>query len=203
MHKTAVFLGPSLDIAVAHSILDALFLPPIKRGDLQQLPEGICNIGIIDGEFFQSLAVSPKEILPILDRGGKVFGSSSMGALRAAETEPYGMIGIGKVFERYHDGSIDADDEVALTYDPVSYRPLSEALVNIRFALEAAVLEHVISQPVAMQVIREMQEVYFPFRSYAMVCEICPQLKQFLSDRRPNQKRDDAILLLQTLARID
>ncbi|RXH56694.1 TfuA-like protein [Granulicella sibirica] len=203
MYKTAVFLGPSLDVAIAKSILDALFLPPIKRGDLQQLPEGICNIGIIDGEFFQSLAVSPKEILTLLDRGSKVFGSSSMGALRAAETEPYGMVGIGKIFERYRDGGIDADDEVALTYDPVSYRPLSEALVNIRFVLEAAVLENVITQPVAMQVIRELQEVNFPFRSYAIVCDICPQLRNFLNNRCLNQKRDDAILLLQTLAHMN
>jgi hypothetical protein len=200
MAKIAIYLGPSLDLATARSILDATYLPPIKRGDLAELSVKIKTIGIIDGEFFQSLAVSPMEVLPLLDRGVKVYGSSSMGALRAVETYPYGMIGVGTIFELYRDSVIDADDEVALTYDPSTYRPSSEPLVNIRFALKTAVQENLLAQSKADELIQTLKQIYFPFRSYQLVRQLCPELKIFLDERRPNQKRDDAILLLRTIA---
>ena len=69
-----------------HVLLDlaALYLPPVKRSSLKPfLDNPPSAIGIIDGEFYQSLALSTQEILPFLDRGVPVFGSSSMGALRA------------------------------------------------------------------------------------------------------------------------
>jgi len=201
--EIAIFLGPSLDLAVAQSVLDATYLPPIKRGDLAELSAETETIGIIDGEFFQSLAVSPKEVLPLLDRGVRVYGSSSMGALRAVETQPYGMIGVGAIFEWYRDSVIDADDEVALTYDPSTYRPSSEPLVNIRFALRTAVQEDLITRSKADEVIDTLKRVYFPSRSYQLVCQLCPELKDFLMEQRPNQKRDDALLLLHTIANSD
>src|SRR5688572_16513266 len=95
--RAAVFVGPSLDRETAARELDAEFLPPVKRGDIRSLllrnerPEAI---GIVDGKFLQSLSISPKEILEAIDEGLRVFGSSSMGALRAAECNTYGMIGI-------------------------------------------------------------------------------------------------------------
>jgi len=91
MHDTVVFLGPSMPVEEARRLLDAEFVPPICRGDLALLPSNVRIIGIIDGEFFQKLAVSPKEIIEALGRGVRVFGSSSMGALRAAETHTFGM----------------------------------------------------------------------------------------------------------------
>ncbi len=200
MFDTAIFLGPSLDAASARSILKATYLPPIKRGDLSQLSSEIKTVGIIDGEFYQSLAVSPKEVLQLLDRGIKVYGSSSMGALRAAETHIYGTVGMGAIFEMYRDGMIDADDEVALTYDQDSYRSSSEPLINIRFALKAAALEGLIPESTADGLIREMKALYFPLRSYGLVVQMFPQLKSFIEKNGPNQKRDDAKLLLQTIA---
>ena len=145
-------------------------------------------MGIIDGEFFQSLAVSPREVLAVLDRGTKVYGSSSMGALRAAETFPYGTIGVGKIFEWYRDGEVDADDEVAVTYDPVTYRPLSVPLINIRFCLKAAASEGVIEQPEVDEIINTVERLYFPFRSYQVVTQLCAQLEGFIQRRRPDQK---------------
>jgi hypothetical protein len=202
MLDVAIFLGPSLDLAMARSILDATYLPPIKRGDLAELSATTKTVGIIDGEFFQSLSVSPKEVLPLLDRGVRVYGSSSMGALRAVETHPWGMVGIGRIFEWYRDGVIDADDEVALTYDPVTYRQCSEPLINIRFALRDAVLDNVIPQSKADEIIRTLKQIYFPLRSRQLVCELCPELKDFLAERRPDQKRDDALRLLRTIANL-
>jgi hypothetical protein len=200
MCEIAIFLGPTLELSAAKAILDAEYLPPITRGDLGRLGDRIKTVGIIDGEFYQSLAVSPKEILPLLDSGIEVYGASSMGALRAAETYPSGMIGVGEIFEWYRDGVIDADDEVALTYDPASYRPTSVPLVNIRFCLRAAVSEGVIVQSSADEIVRAVEQLYFPSRSYRVATQMCPELGDFIRDRQPDQKRDDALLLLQTIA---
>lgn len=63
-----------------------------------------------------------------------------MGALRAAELHRYGMIGIGKIFAMYRDGEED-DSLVAMTYDPVSYKPLEQPRIGqetkVADALEA------------------------------------------------------------------
>jgi len=203
MHETVIFLGPTLDAAAARRVLDAEYLPPIKRGDLAKLGFGVKNVGIIDGEFFQSLAVSPREVLAVLDRGIKVYGSSSMGALRAAETYQYGMIGVGKIFEWYRDGEIDADDEVAVTYDPVTYRTSSVPLVNVRFCLKSAVSEGVVEQSKAYEIIDAVEALYFPSRSYQVVTQLCPQLEGYIQQRHPDQKRDDALLLLHAIVQGD
>ena len=203
MCETIVFLGPSLDLATARSCLEATYLPPIKRGDLAQVPPGTGIVGIIDGEFQQTPAVSPKEILPLLDRGVTVCGASSIGALRAAELHTEGMIGVGAIFEMYRDRIIDADDEVAVAYSPSTLRPVSEPLVNIRFALCAAVAQGVIAEGEADKIINSLKDVYFPLRSYQLLAHMCPALAGFFQSERYDQKRDDALLLLQTIANLE
>ena len=49
------------------------------------------------------------------------------------------MIGVGRVYECYRSGRIVADDEVAVTYNPVTGEQMSEPLVNVRFQLKAAI----------------------------------------------------------------
>jgi TfuA protein len=200
MSSTVIFIGPSLRLELAKQVVEAEYRPPIKRGDLAQLGPEVNRIGIIDGEFYQSLAVSPKEILPFLDRGIEVYGSSSVGALRAVELRTYGMVGIGRVFQMYKDRIIDGDDEVALTYDPDTFRPTSEPLVNIRQALELAQKDGLVNAELAEGLIKHLKKLYFPLRSYTVVAQLCPHLKEFLFDRRPNIKQEDAISLLKTLA---
>lgn len=126
-----VYLGPSLGLRRARQLLpDAEYRAPVKRGDLPAAYEG--TVVIIDGEFHQSLSVSPKEVLRLLDQGTRVVGASSMGALRAAELWPMGMEGCGWVFEGYRSGRIIADDEVAITYSPEELTCLTVPLVNVR-----------------------------------------------------------------------
>ncbi len=200
MHKTVLYLGPTLSVADARAILEAEYLPPIRRGDLAKLGAEIECVGIVDGEFYQSLAVSPKEILPLLERGVRVYGASSMGALRAAELHGCGMVGMGRIFEAYRDGAIDADDEVAVAYDPVTYRTTSAPLVNIRFALRQAVEQGMIEAGRAGAIVQAAGEIYFPDRSWRMVTQMCPELAEYLGDSPPDQKAEDALLLLRTLA---
>ena len=105
-------------------------------------------IGVIDGYFDGQPAVLHKEILWALTRGIAVFGASSMGALRAAELHPFGMRGVGRIFEAYRDGELTDDDEVALIHGPpeTGYVRLSEPMVNIRATLEKAVAGRLIDQ---------------------------------------------------------
>jgi hypothetical protein len=197
MHDIAIYLGPSLDRSEALSILDANYLPPICRGDLAKLAEETRVVGIIDGEFFQNLSVSPKEAIATLDRGIQVFGAASMGALRAAETCRFGTVGVGEIFRMFRDGILDGDDEVALAYDRESYAHYSEPLVNIRRALEMAAAENVIEEQERQRLVQQMKSLYFPDRSYGALQKLCPCLGDFF--RRcppPDIKRDDARELL-------
>jgi len=175
--KVVIFTGPSLSHREAFSIFsNALYMPPIKRGDaIKAFEEGASIIGIIDGVFFQEVAVSPRELLHILDKGAIIVGGGSMGALRAAELDVYGMIGVGEIYEMYKRGEIYSDDEVALIFNPYTLQPLSEPLVNIRFNLKRLVEEGVIEPHIALKLIEIAKSLHYTQRSYERVLEIALQ----------------------------
>ncbi|MFD4560522.1 TfuA-like protein [Streptomyces sp. NPDC058469] len=137
--STHVFAGPTITPARIRAILpEAVLHLPIRHGDVLRL--GLTaedRILIIDGLWHQSLPVRHKEILMLLAEGVEVFGAASMGALRAAELAPYGMVGIGRIFEDFRDGRLDADDEVAVLQGPDG-RALTQALVNLRCGFQRA-----------------------------------------------------------------
>jgi hypothetical protein len=91
-----------------------------------------------------------------------------MGALRAAELAPYGMIGSGVVWQWYEDKKIEGDDEVSLLhgYAEQDYCHLSEPLVNMRFTLDEAVKKGLIDARECLALVAEMKERYFAERSY-------------------------------------
>lgn len=96
---------------------DADVASPVQRGDvIDDIENKIGCILILDGVFHQSLSVCPSEIMDALRRGIRVFGASSMGALRAAELEPYGMVGIGEVFEYVRESKVFRDDFVGQVF---------------------------------------------------------------------------------------
>ncbi|WNY28658.1 hypothetical protein MmiEs2_08580 [Methanimicrococcus stummii] len=168
-----VFLGPSLDLDSARSILpSADFRPPASRGDLEKAaaenPDIIC---LIDGVFFEQCSVGHREILAALKKGICVVGASSMGALRASETEIFGMVGIGKVFELYKNKIIESDDEVAVICDPFTNEAVSDALVNIRATLEKAESEKILTADESAALFQIAAEIYYPDRLYDFLIE--------------------------------
>ena len=199
MPETVVYLGSTLPVATAKKIADVHFLPPIKRGDLELLNDEVRTVAIIDGEFYQNLAISPKEILTLLRRGVRVYGASSMGALRAVELYKLGMIGVGEIFRMYRDGVIDADDEVAVCYEASSCEPTSVPLVNIRHTLNVAVKNALLERSKANELLQHVQKLYFPERCYDVLCRLSPSLRQFLFCP-PDLKAQDAIELLNLIA---
>jgi len=202
-----VFLGPSLPRDKAEKVLEADFRPPAKRGDIYQAAkEGAGIILLIDGVFFQECSVAHKEVIYALEAGAKVLGASSMGALRASELDIYGMEGIGKIYQAYKSGHLVSDDEVALVFDPFSWEPRSEPLVNIRFNLDLAWQMGVISSSCKDRLFHCAQARYFPDRTYermlsdamALVAEKeLLRFREFLDKEKRDFKMEDAVLALE------
>ncbi len=208
--EAVVFIGPSLSREALEGLPPEIVLRgPIRRGDLQALsgnPPRV--IGIVDGEFYQSLAISPKEILPFLERGVRVLGSSSMGALRAAELHSYGMQGVGTIFDWYRRGRLEADDEVAMAFCPSTLRALSEPLVNFRVALRVAQKDKLLIAAERVELTRRMRRRYFPERTalafFRDLDAVVPEerraaVRDWWMRSAPNTKADDARDLLRAV----
>ncbi len=158
-----VYLGPSLPVATAAAVLAADFRPPVKRGDLPRRYDG--TIVIIDGEFHQSLSVSPKEILRLLDAGTRVVGAASLGALRAVELARYGMEGFGWVFGAYSSGMLEADDEVAVSYSAEDMACLTVPLVNVRRWLDELAAQGHINPWTACRLLDRAKQLFYADRT--------------------------------------
>ena len=136
-----VFVGPSLAGATA-ALPPGVSLPgPAAAGDLYRAARaGARVIGLVDGVFEDRPTVWHKEILWALERGVRVIGAASLGALRAAECAPFGMEGVGQVFAQIPRGAIEDDSDLAVVHAPgeLGWQPLTEARVNVRATLDAA-----------------------------------------------------------------
>jgi hypothetical protein len=207
MPGIVVFLGPSLPRDRAEQILKADYRPPAKRGDIYRAAkEGAKIICLIDGVFFQDCSVAHKEVLFALERGARVLGASSMGALRASELDVYGMEGVGEIYRAYKRGDLVSDDEVALIFDPFNWEPRSEPLVNIRFNLDLALQRGIIDIPTKDVLFHSAQCLYFPERTYErmmkaaegrVLAETLQRFREFINNERRDLKMEDALQALQ------
>ncbi|HTE53505.1 MAG TPA: TfuA-like protein [Kofleriaceae bacterium] len=209
-----VFLGPSLEVERARAVLDARYLPPARMGDVYDavVRGGARAVAIIDGLFDRVPSVWHKEILFALSRGVRVFGGSSMGALRAAELAAYGMEGVGAVFEAFASGALEDDDEVAVTHGAAEHGfvQTSEAMVNLRHGLGLAVAAGALAADAAARLEEAARRRFYPDRSWPQLLadgramgiepEQIDGLARFLAQERPNLKRDDALAVLAALA---
>jgi hypothetical protein len=210
MQRIIVFLGPSLERDAAEKILAAEYRPPAKRGDLlRAAEEGAAIIGLIDGVFHQESAVAHREILTAVKKGVRVVGASSMGALRAAEMDTLGMVGIGEIYRMYKSGELIADDEVALVFDPETGLSLSEPLVNIRFTLKQAEAEGILNGEDHAALFAAARSIFYPHRTYPKIVSVAGNSlypstgQQFLSwvnHHAVDRKRLDAIEALKYIS---
>lgn len=212
--RVIVFLGPSLAVQEAHRVLGARYLSPARCGDVLRVRAlRPCAIAIIDGLFETTAAVWHKEILLALEDGIAVFGAASMGALRAAELAPFGMVGVGKIFEAYRDGVYTDDDEVAILHGSSAegYRPRSEPMVNIRATVAAAVEAGVIRGESGERLLTVAKEIFYQERSLAAAIDRTwrvaagddepARFRRFIANGGyVDQKRLDALVLVHHLA---
>ena len=215
MNRTVVFLGPTLPVTQARMLLPAAtYLPPARMGDVYRVVSNaeVSRIAIIDGYFDSVPAVWHTEVLFALAQGVAVFGAASMGALRAAELHPFGMQGVGWVYDRYRTGRINDDDEVALLHSDSEsmYRPLSTPMVCLREGLERATQRGLIpatSRDALLSLAkqrfyqhRSWHQLYQDARGAGLLEDDVAALTTFVLTERPDIKRDDACKLLRRLS---
>ncbi len=214
--KSIIFLGPSLPVEEARQILDAIYLPPAGQTDMLTATVN-CQpdvIGLIDGVFLQSLSVWHKEILYALDRGILVYGSSSMGAIRAAETAAFGMVGVGEVYRQYASGELIDDDEVALSHGPAEqgFRKMSEPMVNVRATFQAAHSSGIIDADQLAHLLAVAKSIYFAERTFPAIFAaastqglppaVLDKMASYVNTNYVDVKRQDAIELLVAIRQL-
>ena len=207
MGRTLVFVGPTLPAREVPFEVR----PPAGVGDvLRATRERVQRIAIIDGYFERMAAVWHKEILIALEKGIEVWGAASMGALRAAELDRFGMIGVGAIYRAFRSGQLVRDDEVAVAHLPgeVGYRVVSDALVNLRWGLAAAAHAGVITARTRDALVHLAQLPFYRERSWARLIADgrtaglpARQLAALAAWPKPDRKAADARLLLRQLAR--
>jgi hypothetical protein len=210
--KAVIFAGPSLPPACRPRNPSLEWRPPVKQGEVYEAVLGRpAIIGIIDGYFEVTPTVWHKEILWAMAQGIHVYGSASIGALRAAELHSFGMVGIGRIFEAYRDGNLIDDDEVAVLHGPeeLGYPLLTEAMVNIRATLDQAVAEGVLEQALGTRVIEIAKLLFYKDRTWDVILsiaagELLPKAHRFgawLLNGAIDQKRVDAAALVSAISR--
>jgi hypothetical protein len=216
MGKPIIFLGPSLSHEKARKIFDADYRPPARKGDFLRLAADIdvveMAIGFVDGVFLQDYPPTPIEVYHLARKKGVLLvGAASLGALRAVELEKFGMVGIGKIFQLYKTGKVNADDEVAVTFaSEGDYQLQSEAMIDIRYNLYLAHKKKVINEKAKSVLVRLAKEIYFPHRKYTYILEEArnryPMLESeinsfgsYIRSNRKSLKEMDAIRLVKYL----
>jgi hypothetical protein len=209
--RAVVFAGPSLRPRSRPPDPKLEWRPPLRQGELYAAAlTRPAIIGVIDGYFEVTPTVWHKEILWAMAEGIHVYGSASIGALRAAELHAFGMVGIGRIFHDYRDGILCDDDEVALLHGPeeLGYPPLTEAMVNIRATLEKATAEGVLDLPDAALLGDIGKQLFYKERSWdAMLRHAAGRrppapLDNFVSwlpGGRVDQKRADALAMCEAI----
>jgi hypothetical protein len=205
-----IFAGPSLPPALRPVSEPAIeWRPPVRQGDVYRAAlTGPAVIGIVDGYFEVVPTVWHKEILWTMAQGIHVFGAASIGALRAAELDSFGMRGIGRIYEAFRDGVLEDDDEVAVLHGPeeLCYLPLTEAMVNIHATLIEAVRVGILASEQAIRLAEIAKSIFYKERTYdallqgAAASGLPPAaLRDFgawLSSGHIDQKRRDAEAML-------
>jgi hypothetical protein len=207
-----VFIGPSVTPDELLGFPTVTILPPAAAGDLYRATlAGFDPILLVDGYFHQVPSVQHKEILFALCQGVRVWGSSSMGALRAAEMADYGMVGIGQIFRWYRTGVYTSDDEVAVAHGDAEsgYRALSEPMVNVRHALDLAADRGLVSPATGRRLCQIAKSMFYPERHWATIRirgldaglpeDELTRLVRFVRAEMPDLKRDDALTALGQL----
>ena len=211
--NAVIFAGPSLPPAYRPNDPTLEWGPPVKQGEVYEAALARpAIIGIIDGYFEVTPTVWHKEILWAMAQGIHVYGSASIGALRAAELHSFGMVGIGRIIEAYRDGILEDDDEVAVLHGPeeLGYPVVTDAMVNIRATLDKAVGAGVLDRSLASRLTKIGKTLFYKERSWdailrAAARDLSPMpldhLAAWLSTGQIDQKRIDTLEMIAAIRR--
>jgi hypothetical protein len=204
-----IFVGPSLP-PPRPAVPGASYAPPAARGDLLAAVErGARVIGLIDGVFHQDLAVTPREVRAAASAGARLFGGASMGALRAVDC-PDAMIGVGEIHALLASGALSDDDEVAVTFDPISHTIIAYPLIQIRAAARAAASRHPTAAPALHDFVAAARALPFHDRTRDQLRDLATPLEaaglpwltlaSYLDAPDSDLKRRDALAVIASVA---
>jgi len=207
-----IFAGPSVGVPDPTLSQRIDFRGPAARGDIARAAlEQPTAIGLIDGVLETSASVWHKEIIFTLAKGIFVFGASSMGAIRAVELAPFGMVGIGEVFRAYRDGATEDDDEIVLQHGPaeVGFVGLSEAMVNIRATMRSATAAGIVTPSEAETLCGVGKSLFYKDRTWERIAASAKEvgmspsalnnLFAWVAANSVDVKRQDAQELIRTM----
>jgi hypothetical protein len=207
-----IFAGPSLPPRRHPDDARLDWREPVRQGDLYRgALERPAIIGVIDGYFESVATVWHKEILWAMQAGIHVYGAASIGALRAAELEIFGMRGIGHIYEDFRDGILEDDDEVAVLHGPeeLGYPPVTEAMVNLRATFDNAATAGIIDAALGARLTDIAKGLFYKARSYEAVLQAAAtagfppaalsRLSTWLPQGRVDRKREDAEAMLAAI----
>ncbi|MCA1407963.1 TfuA-like protein [Ensifer sp. IC3342] len=205
-----VFLGPTLRLAEAQKFLNAVYLQPAAQGDVLLAAHAFRPraMVLIDGQFEDRPAVRHKEILWAIARGIVVIGAASMGALRAAELDDFGMIGVGLIYRWYRRRRLAPhpapapDDAVAIHSGPpeLGFLPLTDSLIDLQRTFSALMRSGHITPSERSHLTTIARSMNFRERSLSAVLRAggWPEgRREGLRKEMAGQKRKDALLALQ------
>lgn len=175
--RTCLFAGPTLFGEPCPPGIRQ-FGPAALGSVFRAVEAGYQRVGIVDGYFGNVPSIWHKEILYAIANGVDVAGAASMGALRAAELCGFGMTGVGRIFRLFRGGFWTDDDEVAIIHatQELGYRPLSEALANIRFTLRQLRRRGQLTRAEERNLIAALKRKHFADRTVAGLAEVAEQL---------------------------
>lgn len=166
--KKCIFAGPSLyGVELDRTIMR---FGPAQLGSIYLAAKsGYKVIGLVDAIFGNVPTVWHKEILYAMERGCVVYGSSSAGALRAAELHTYGMRGVGLCYRLYRAGVITDDDEVAVLHGDAStnYVQFTEPLINARLTFRKLRRNGFLTVNQEVEIITRLKKIHFSERTFS------------------------------------
>ncbi|KQU90465.1 TfuA domain-containing protein [Ensifer sp. Root31] len=198
-----VFLGPTLRLAEAEPVLDAIYLQPVAQGDILLAAHAFRPraMVLIDGQFEDRPAVRHKEILWAMAQGIVVIGAASMGALRAAELDEFGMIGVGLIYRWYRRWRLAPDDAVAVHSGPpeLGFLPLTDSLVDLQRTFASLMRRNFITaaeRDLLTTITRNMNFRERQLEAILRAAGCRPERFKELRNEMVRQKRLDALLAL-------
>lgn len=181
-----------------------MYLSPASRGDVTRAAERFDMLLVIDGVFHHDLAPTPREVYDALEFA-RVFGASSMGALRAAECAPYGAVPLGTIASWYVRELIDGDDEVAVLVDPATQRALTVPSVNVRYVAALAVRRGLMERSAADAWISRARDIFYMDRTWESAIDVAPMpvrdALHEIAHKEGDLKRRDARFALRSVIR--
>ncbi|MDQ2873316.1 MAG: TfuA-like protein [Actinomycetota bacterium] len=180
--RTLIFGGPSLHGMDLSPWPELEQLGPVKHGDLFRagLAQGD-TVLVVDGVYQHHAPIRLKEIIAMLRKGVRVYGAASLGALRAAELSPLGVIGVGQVYEWYASGELESDGDVALAHAQAEagYRPLTLPVVSL---LHAARVLRPVTDSRVRRLVERARTVPFSLRSAQALIAATPADTELRAD---------------------